>query len=253
MKKAFTLTAVFLTSTLISQAFAQNSINSAGGMGSSAEGNTVSYSIGQVFDQANKVSGISLIEGVQQPSEISLPLPVTLIYFKAALTTENQVQLSWSTASETNNDFFTVERSANAKKFYGIKTVPGNGNKSQISNYQVIDAEPLAGISYYRLKQTDKDQTFAYSKIASIKLNDLSNVVSTYPNPATDQIMIRLTKAPSKNCGYQLFYMDGKLLQAGDIKENMTVVNISHLTPGMYLLKIKETNYDVQTYKIVKM
>lgn len=100
-------------------------------------------------------------------------LPIELIYFNA---TPNQktVDLTWATASELNNDFFTVERSIDGLTWEQILTVNGAGTTNQRTNYRDIDTRPAAGLSYYRLKQTDFDGKWSYSNIQSVFMNNAS-------------------------------------------------------------------------------
>lgn len=100
-------------------------------------------------------------------------LPIELIYFNA---TPNQktVDLTWATASELNNDFFTVERSIDGLTWEPVLTVNGAGTTNQRTNYRDIDTRPAAGLSYYRLKQTDFDGKWSYSNIQSVFMNNAS-------------------------------------------------------------------------------
>ena len=81
-------------------------------------------------------------------------LPIELISFTAACK-DKQVEIKWSTASEINNDFFTVERSADAVNYLPLGTILGAGNSSTVQNYSFTDVDPLSGTSFYRIKQTD--------------------------------------------------------------------------------------------------
>ena len=83
----------------------------------------------------------------------------------------NQVNLAWTTASETNNDYFTIQKSKDAQIFEDVFVVDGAGNSSTIINYFDIDKSPYTGISYYRLKQTDFDGHVSYSNIVPIEYN----------------------------------------------------------------------------------
>ncbi|RLD59051.1 MAG: hypothetical protein DRJ01_11810, partial [Bacteroidetes bacterium] len=99
-------------------------------------------------------------------------LPIELFSFKAERVS-SQVVLRWETASEYNNDYFTIERSTNAIDFNPIEKVEGAGNSNNILNYEVTDINPFSGTSYYRLKQTDFDGKYSYSYIVSVnKGND---------------------------------------------------------------------------------
>ncbi len=111
------------------------------------------------------------------------PLPVELVAFNALPDNIGKVNLTWTTASETNNDYFTVERSADATAFESITQVKGAGNSSSILQYETEDENPLKGYSYYRLKQTDYDGKTTYSKVVPV---DYTGVFSfnIYPNPS---------------------------------------------------------------------
>lgn len=83
-------------------------------------------------------------------------LQIELIKFEA-VKEMNKVYLSWSTASEINNDYFEIERSSDGRDFYPIQKVKGTGNSSKTSRYYEFDTDPLHGVSYYRLKEVATD------------------------------------------------------------------------------------------------
>ncbi|MBK9639334.1 MAG: hypothetical protein IPO63_16600 [Bacteroidetes bacterium] len=110
--------------------------------------------------------------GNSNPWAISLnntPLPIDLVEFNAQLINK-KVKLSWTTASEVNNDYFTVERSdKNATDFSFIEKVNSYMNNSNVLlNYEAWDEFPLQGMQYYRLKQTDLDGEFTYSELKPV-------------------------------------------------------------------------------------
>ena len=96
------------------------------------------------------------------------PLPIELLGFMANLN-QDKVDLKWITGSEINNDYFTIERSCDAKKWEEIMITDGAGNSDQIQEYFEVDYEPIGGLSYYRLKQTDFNGEFEYFNIVPIK------------------------------------------------------------------------------------
>ncbi|MEX2596453.1 MAG: DUF2341 domain-containing protein [Salibacteraceae bacterium] len=114
------------------------------------------------------------------------PLPVELTTFTAH-PTESWVDLNWVTASEVNNDFFTVTRSANGQEFYPIGTVSGAGNSNTENEYWFKDESPLRGTSYYQLKQTDFDGVSGFSQIEPVQFNS-EHSFYIYPNPASDDV-----------------------------------------------------------------
>jgi hypothetical protein len=116
------------------------------------------------------------------------PLPITL----TSLTAErigNQVNIEWTTATETNNDHFTIDKSSDGSEFFEIGKVAGAGNSTTPRSYNLIDPVALPGRSFYRLKQTDFDGRFTISKVVMIQY-DASPVI--YPNPATREVNLDL-------------------------------------------------------------
>lgn len=127
----------------------------------------------------------------------SLPAPVTLVNFTAEYVKTNTVALNWSTASEINNHYFTVQRSVDGIHFTDVLTVAGVGNSSQVLWYDAMDNNALAGISYYRLKQTDFDGTFSYSQIVKVSSAGKEFSFALAPNlcSASSEIQIRISGA----------------------------------------------------------
>jgi hypothetical protein len=105
---------------------------------------------------------------------LMIALPVELIEFTAKKQ-GNTISLNWRTASEKNNATFTIERSADANKWETISEVMGQGSKAIPFNYCVIDATPLNGVSYYRLKQTDHTGLYSYSKILAVDIGKMNS------------------------------------------------------------------------------
>ena len=100
----------------------------------------------------------------------STPLPIELLSFDAQLR-GREVHLKWTTATEKNNDYFTIEKTRDAGEFLFVKQVPGAGTSTTIRNYSAIDPDPLKGLSYYRLGQTDYDGTTIYSELVPVNYN----------------------------------------------------------------------------------
>jgi len=117
-------------------------------------------------------------------SALNSALPIELVSFTAQVM-DKKVYINWATASETNNDFFTIQRSADGVVFEDIITAGGAGNSNHLIEYQRIDERPLTGVSYYRLMQTDYDGTTSISSPVSVNFDtdkqDAS--LSIYPNP----------------------------------------------------------------------
>ncbi len=126
------------------------------------------------------------------PVVLTPPLPVELTRFDAALQKEG-VRVSWETASERNCAYFAVERSANGRTFEQLDQVPGGGTTTQARTYARLDAAPLAGLAYYRLRQVDNDGTTSFSPVAAV-LNAGRTAATISPNPATTELSIRFAQ-----------------------------------------------------------
>jgi hypothetical protein len=91
--------------------------------------------------------------------------------------------MEWSTLTETNNNYFTVQRSKDGISFEEVLRIRATGNSTVTLNYKTKDLHPLSGHSYYRLKQTDFNGMFKYSNIASVTISENADY-SIYPNPS---------------------------------------------------------------------
>lgn len=98
-------------------------------------------------------------------------LPIELSRFNAEIKDKN-VQLTWATESEHNNDYFTIERSADAATWEDVIKIKSKGNSQSQMMYATLDTSPLSGVSYYRLKQTDYDGQYKYSDIVAVDLGN---------------------------------------------------------------------------------
>lgn len=125
-------------------------------------------------------------------------LPIELTQFAANLR-EGGVLINWTTATELNNDYMALERSADAQNFLEIARIKGKGTTDETQHYAYFDPNPLAGINYYRLRQVDFDGTTDYSKVVAVTL-DKGELMSIFPNPAKDRINIQtsLTLLPQE-------------------------------------------------------
>ncbi len=103
------------------------------------------------------------------------PLPIELLSFNAEYDGKN-VRLYWATSSETNNDFFTVEKSADGIDFIEAGYVEGAGNSNSVIEYSFTDENPFT-LTYYRLKQTDFDGACTYSQIIGVSSQTASSIV----------------------------------------------------------------------------
>ena len=183
-------------------------------------------------------------------TSLTSPLPIKLLYFNARAE-EGKVKLDWSTATEINNDYFTIEKSIDSKEFYPIGNVSGSGNSTQKLQYYFDDTKPFFGISYYRLRQTDFDGTFTYSDAVPVNYKKAAGNYSIFPNPASNSAFL-LSDA---ELDAELFIRsaDGKLLLYYNIDRAKQIqpLQLSDLKQGLYFVEVK-TVYDSQFIKLIK-
>jgi hypothetical protein len=162
---------------------------------------------------------------------------------------EGEVTLiKWKTATEINNDYFTLERSKDGVAYEVIAVIQGAGNSTTEIEYRFIDEFPLSGISYYRLKQTDYDGEYTYSVKKSIYLESETEML-VYPNPSNGNVVhIELNGGAEKDLNYQILNMNAQLVNAGNLKaelnnEGLFQINFEEkLQSGIYLLKVNLGN-----------
>ena len=133
--------------------------------------------------------------------DISSLVPVELSSFSASVTLNN-VELNWTTATETNNFGFSIERRSEESEFEEIGFVKGNGTSTLINSYSFIDSKPLSGVVYYRLKQIDLDGSINYSNEVladNTGLIEGFRLLGNYPNPFNPSTTISFTLAEKEN------------------------------------------------------
>jgi hypothetical protein len=178
------------------------------------------------FTLANKVGGTN-------------PLPVQLLSFDAKAYNQ-KVNLTWSTATETNNKGFEIEKSTDGINFEYVTFVAsqGSGNASFEQTYTAIDNTPYNGVSYYRLKQTDFNGAYEYSDIKAVEFNT-SSFITLYPNPATTFINIKVGEQYT-NATFKIINVLGtQMLNVIEFNtDNTASVNVASFVAGIYFLEI---------------
>lgn len=180
------------------------------------------------------------------------PLPVSLISFNAKKLSE-KINLVWSTATEINNSHFELERSVNGQEFSTIATVQGAGNSNQVLNYSVTDEQPAKGINYYRLKQTDFNGDYSYSKIIAQE-NSAAGFEIVKMGTSEEQVTLALYSDETGYVTMELIDMSGKCVYKKDISVEQGYSNHSIPTgnlTGIYLIKMfNSARNKIQTVKV---
>ena len=139
-----------------------------------SNGASISFRIYAGATNSNPGSTFS-IDSVHIEGQDITTLPIELISFTGS-SNQKEVQLNWTTASERDNDFFTVYRSADLEIWEEVADVPAVGNSQNVSLYETFDRNPLSGVNYYKLRQTDFDSTFTESDAIAVNFQSRSAI-----------------------------------------------------------------------------
>ncbi len=177
----------------------------------------------------------------------SSTLPVTFSKFSAT-SSKNTSIVSFATASETNNAFFTIERSADGTSFDALGEIKGAGNSNTTLSYEFTDEKPFAGVNYYRIKQTDYDGKFSYSDIKSVRHNTFGNLSIT---PRTTEGRLQIT-TDAEDYTLDVYNVAGQQVKSYQSLSLDQSISIDELTAGLYYIKVN-VDGQVETTKIVKL
>jgi endonuclease I len=200
----------------------------------------------------------------------STTLPVELLSFTAKAQSSDAVLLSWTTASELNNESFIIERSLDAKNWEPITKVKGAGTTSKRNNYQYLDpifknstislslANPSPSTLCYRLKQTDVDGTATYSKMAVVTFNaNEFGQVTVSPNPFSNVLRIFIQTPITGELSYSIqnligeTYVDKKIYIQDGTKQQIECGGMDELPSGIFVLQLQYAGKNYR-YKITK-
>ena len=192
-------------------------------------------------------------------SEHAVALPVELTKFTAKAVEGKYIQLDWTTATEINNEGFEIERSVNGIEFNNIGFVNGNGNSSNIHNYEYFDEEVSKNTTYYyRLKQVDYDGSFEYSNIVTAKLEgkDEFTIGNLIPNPSQEngKVSVSIISSSTENISISVYNAIGvNVLNSVElIQEGNSLISIptNDLSSGTYFINF-EGSFGRETKRLV--
>ncbi|MFT5599780.1 MAG: hypothetical protein ACI9N1_000006 [Flavobacteriales bacterium] len=165
------------------------------------------------------------------------PLPVGLRSFVAECESQN-IRLEWSTSTEINNDYYTIENSIDGVDWKIVSTVTGSGNSSVIRHYSFIDIQNGLELSYYRLKQTDFDGGYRYYPIIGAKkcMDDFTEV-AIYPNPANKYLNIIIDFPEERVASMSIYNQFGKIIYYSNTYEPH--IDFENIVNGIYIMKLE--------------
>jgi hypothetical protein len=194
------------------------------------------YTVGNGDGHSNSCTGV-------------IPLPIELLGFNAKCN-NGTVEIIWSTATQINNDYFSIVRTIDAINFQVIGTVDGAGNSSKKMDYSFIDIKPTTGTSYYLLKQTDFDGKFEYFDAVAVtcNVNNFHNII-IYPNPNKGHFIIQ---GFGQNADLIVISSVGETVLTTKINSDYAEIDLGNKQGGVYFINVNSGNERVIKKVIVK-
>ena len=189
---------------------------------------------------------------------IIVALPVELTSFHVNLLDDNTARIDWRTASETNHDFFVLQKSKDGVYFKDFMSIAGQGTTSEKTYYEVIDLDPYQGVGYYRLKHVDFDGQQTYSIIIVLRTSITMDSFALFPNPvghsknvyadfslgSDEDVIVKITDALGRTVLQS---------QYGGIKgANQISVDVSKLSIGSYLVAFETQSSGTIYRRLIK-
>ncbi|MEP7372026.1 MAG: zinc-dependent metalloprotease [Chitinophagaceae bacterium] len=170
--------------------------------------------------------------------DAGVALVIELTNFNGKVTNEQNSLLSWTTASEQDNRQFDIEVSRDGLNFVLLGTVASQGNAAHDQYYKYLHAKPQPGTSFYRLKQTDLDGKYTYSKIIALTVSNSLTKASVYPVPAKNLITVNFGELITK-ADISIFSADMRKVKQESINglSAKKDINISSLPSGVYFIR----------------
>jgi hypothetical protein len=188
-------------------------------------------------------------------TKITTPLPVELLEFDGKCS-DDGITLTWTTASEINNQYFNIERSKNEKEWTIIAEIPGANNSNTIKTYSYLDFESIGQNNYYRLSQRDfngENKTFIP---INVDCNKIQQDINCYPNPFTDDMILSFSNINVEQVLIIIRYITGRvalrqLLNIDEVEHGSYTLSTSEISSGVYYLEVTAGNF-IKTISIVK-
>jgi hypothetical protein len=188
----------------------------------------------------NGLSGITLNE-LTLASQFA-PLPLNWLSFTAKAQNKSQSLLQWITAQEQNTKDFYIQHSADGINWVTIGNLPAAGNSNSASNYNYVHTNPVTGLNYYRIKQTDVDSRYSYSPVRILSFTRALQPFTILGNPVTNNV---LTLQVNMATSLAFYTADGKLLWREQVNAGTKIIDVSRYAKGTYLLKTITTTQKV--------
>lgn len=202
---------------------------------------------GRGLSRAGAINTYTITASLLTPSN----LPIKLLYFNG-LNEHSYNSFSWSTATEINNDYFTLEKATDAVNFTAVVKTNGAGNSNTPLTYSIIDYYPTEGMSYYRLKQTDFNGEFIYSKLVAIDVASKLEGFNIYPNPFSTSATITTNDVSQlKNVELRIYNDLGEEVMVKIITTQTTTLDTKDFLSGIYFYQLTDNHKTIQSGKLI--
>lgn len=187
-------------------------------------------------------------DGEVEDYMIEVALPVKLAWFNVMK--ENKTALiSWATVEETNSDHFELERSVDLKVWETVGNLPASTESQVLIRYSFTDSNPGLGTVYYRLKMIDRDATYAFSQVRSLKFDSRDRLSSVFPNPASNTLYLSGSTNAAVT-GVTLINASGKAVYTAN-SPFTGKINVEKLPVGAYVVKVTFADKQIITHRVV--
>jgi len=202
-------------------------------------------SVGPISDAENfsiTASGANGCDVTETYAVNCTKLPIELASLVGEATPAGNI-VKWVTASEIENDYFTLASSQDGVTFKNIATVNGNGTSSLVNNYDYLDRDAQNGVTYYRLSQTDFDGTSEVVGVVSVQRGeDIFGITDIYPVPATSVVNIDYTSMVDVNVVVEVYDVIGRMVESISVPTiagiNQLGLDVESYTEGIYFVSI---------------
>ncbi len=182
-------------------------------------------------------------------------LPVELVSFNAKKNND-QVDITWETASEINSEYFEILRAKNDMQWESIGKVSAAGNSNKIIDYTSLDAFPAPGINYYKLVEYDFDGAHQESKVVSVNSDNVTETkLTAYPNPANTSTTFDFYSEKGGIYFLKAFTTNGEQIYSARIfgipGENKFSLSMQDFSLGIYTFQL--CNSDEKTLATTKV
>lgn len=171
--------------------------------------------------------------------DAAVVLPVSLTEFTATANSAQNTVVKWVTSFEQHNRDFTIEVSNDGINFVPLATVASKGNSTTVQQYEYLHIKPAKGTTWYRLKQTDLDDNFRYSRIVAVDISKGQTKAFLYPVPAKDILTINFG-TPVNKCAIEIYTPNMQVIQRENISSLSLKkeINVSALPAGFYFVRM---------------